>query len=140
LNLIRVMPAKGQDRMQTSIFLAKLIGPVMLALAAVMIGNAAGFRTVVQEISKSPALVFLTGILSLIAGLAIVQVRDLWMFNWPIAIVGWFAVVSGALRIVLPQQAATAADYIYRHDGIRLAWAAVVVIFGAVLTFKGYMS
>jgi hypothetical protein len=29
LNLIRVMPAKGQDAMATSLFLAKLMGPVV---------------------------------------------------------------------------------------------------------------
>jgi hypothetical protein len=35
LNLIRVMPAKGQD-MPTSIFLAKLIGPFALAVGVVL--------------------------------------------------------------------------------------------------------
>jgi hypothetical protein len=32
LNLIRVMPAKGKDVMQTSFFLTRLIGPVALAI------------------------------------------------------------------------------------------------------------
>jgi uncharacterized membrane protein HdeD (DUF308 family) len=126
--------------MPTSILLAKLIGPLMLTMAACMIGNPRGFRTVLQQISESPALVFLTGVLSLVAGLAIVQVRGLWMFDWPIVVVGWLAVLSGAIRIVLPEQAARFAVYVYRHDRMRLGWAAVLVIFGAVLTFKGYMS
>jgi hypothetical protein len=37
LNLIRVMPAKGQDiAMPTSNFLARLIGPTALVLAAAL--------------------------------------------------------------------------------------------------------
>jgi hypothetical protein len=46
LNLIRVMPAKGQDiiLVPTSIFLAKLIGPILLVSGAAMPVNRNGPR------------------------------------------------------------------------------------------------
>ena len=43
------MPAKGQD-MQTSIFLAKLMGPVFLALGAALLVNGAAYRTMARAL------------------------------------------------------------------------------------------
>jgi len=50
LNLIRVMPAKGQDIfMPTSLFLAKLIGPLFLAVGVGLIANAAVYKKLAEE-------------------------------------------------------------------------------------------
>jgi hypothetical protein len=59
LNLIRVMPAKGQDifSMQTSVFLAKLIGPIFLAVGAGLIVNAAVYKKLAEEFLASHALI-----------------------------------------------------------------------------------
>jgi hypothetical protein len=128
--------------MQTSILLAKLIGPLMLAMAACMIGNPRGFRAVVDDFTRSPALFFLSGVLTLVAGLAILHAHNLWILDWRliITIVGWIAVLGGLARMLLVQQLAAWATGFNRHDWIRQGIAIVLVIFGAVLTFKGYMS
>jgi hypothetical protein len=48
LNLIRVMPAKGQD-MATSRYLAKLIGPIFVAIGIGMLVNGAFYRDLITE-------------------------------------------------------------------------------------------
>jgi hypothetical protein len=59
LNLIRVMPAKGQDNfsMQTSVFLAKLIGPPHLAVGVGLIARAAACGKLAEEFLASHALI-----------------------------------------------------------------------------------
>jgi hypothetical protein len=106
LNLIRVMPAKGQD-MPTSIFLAKLIGPVFLAVGVAMLLNGAAYRTLANSFLDNPALMFLSGLLTLPAGLAIVLTHNVWAADWRIVITifGWLAVIGGAVRLLAPRQA-----------------------------------
>ena len=70
------MPAKGQD-MQTSIFLARLIGPFAFLIGIALLIHRAQFRTLAGEILASPALLFLTGLITFPAGLAIV----LWAYQ-----------------------------------------------------------
>ena len=48
--------------MATSIFLAKLIGPVALALGVALLVNGAAFRAMADEFLASRALIFLSGI------------------------------------------------------------------------------
>jgi len=55
-----------------SIFLAKLIGPFALALGIGVLVNRANMRTVLDEFIRSRALMFLAGVITLPAGLAIV--------------------------------------------------------------------
>ena len=94
--------------MATSIFLAKLIGPVCSASSAWRCSiNGAAFRTLAPaNSSASPALMFLSGVITLPAGLAIVLTHNVWTADWRvlITILGWLAVIGGAIRISVPQQ------------------------------------
>jgi hypothetical protein len=47
--------------MQTSTFLAQLIGPVLLVMGVGMVANRQGFRTMAEEFLASRALIFLAG-------------------------------------------------------------------------------
>ena len=125
--------------MQTSVFLAKLIGPVMLVAAVSLFVNAAGYRAMAQEFLRSPALIYLAGVLTMTAGLAIVLAHNVWVFNWPvlITILGWLGVVGGAARIALPEQTRKVGDSMLRNEmamKIGGGWLAV----GALLCFFGY--
>ena len=91
--------------MQRSIFLAKLIGPLLAAIGVAMIFNADTFRAMAQEFLKSYALIYLSGLLALTAGLAIVNTHNEWTADWRAAItlIGWLAVIGGVIRIVFPR-------------------------------------
>jgi hypothetical protein len=89
LNLIRVMPAKGQGLapktaplpaepgasreeydVQASIFLGRLLGPLFPLPGAFILTNPRVFRTVTAEVVGSMTLVYLSGLVDLAAGLA----------------------------------------------------------------------
>ena len=88
--------------MQTSIFLARLIGPVMALVGVSLLVNELAFRKMAQEFLRSPALIFFSGMILMPAGLAVVLGHNVWVLNWPliITLLGWIAVISGALRIL----------------------------------------
>ncbi len=140
LNLIRVMPAKGQD-MQTSLFLAKLLGPFFLIVGASLLINRDGFRAIVDEFMRSPALVFLTGLMILPAALAIVLVHNVWTADWRvlITILGWLSIVSAVLRLAAPRLALDVGRKLYAKPNVITISAGIWIAIGAVLCFFGYV-
>jgi hypothetical protein len=141
LNLIRVMPAKGQEHsMGTSIFLAKLIGPVCLVIGLALLINRAAFRTLAGEFLNNPPLMFLSGVITLPAGLAIVLTHNVWAGDWRIliTILGWLAIVGGVARILVPQRAAAVGRTLLATPSTLCISAGVYLVFGALLSFFGY--
>jgi hypothetical protein len=126
--------------MTTSIFLARLIGPFALALGLALVVQGSGFRAFAGEFMASPALIFLSGIITLPAGLAIVLTHNVWTPDWRviITIVGWLAVVTGAIRMIFPQQAAAKARGLIAQPLIPKIGAAIWLAIGALLCFYGY--
>jgi hypothetical protein len=141
LNLIRVMPAKGQEHsMGTSIFLAKLIGPMCLVIGLALLINPAAFRTLAGEFLDSPALMFLSGVITLPAGLAIVLTHNVWAADTRIliTILGWLFVVGGAARILVPQRMAAIGLTMIATPYALCVSTAVYLLIGALLSVFGY--
>ena len=123
-----------------SIFLAKLIGPIFLAVGIGLIANAAAYRKLANEFLASTALIYLSGLLSMTAGLAIVLTHNVWAADWRvlITVLGWLAAVGGALRIVMPQGTQEVGRKILKHpQGLTIA-AVIWLVIGAVLCLFGY--
>jgi hypothetical protein len=142
LNLIRVMPAKGQDIvfMPNSVFLAKLIGPLFLAVGAGMLVNAGVYRTLAEEFLRSTALVYLSGLLLMTAGVALVLAHNVWAADWRILItlLGWLAAIAGAARIVVPQGSKRVGHRLMAPAMAVTVAGVIWLVIGALLCFFGY--
>ncbi len=128
--------------METSIYLARLIGPVMLVAAIGLLVNREGHRAMALQFLQSPPLIYISGALIMIAGIAIVLAHNVWTADWRVIITlfGWMGAIGGAIRIMFfgtvekigtammekPQLAAVGG----------VAWLAI----GAVLCFFGYFG
>jgi len=125
-----------------SIFLAKLIGPFFLVVGASLLLNQAQFRTMADELMRSPALVFLTGLMILPAGLAIVLTHNVWAADWRVLItlLGWLSTLSGALRLAAPKRALDVGRRLYARPNVLYVSAAIWLAVGAVLSFYGYLE
>ncbi len=142
LNLIRLTPAKGQDIMQRSTYLAKLIGPVMIAIGLGVLLNGAAFRTLAEQFLHSYALIFLAGLMTLVAGLALVLAHNLWVNDWRviITIVGWLSVIGGFVRVVLPQQVEAIGVRMFDYPAAPIAGGVFMLVIGATLSYFGYVD
>ena len=126
--------------MQTSVFLARLIGPVMALVGISLLMNEAAFRKMAMEFLRSPALIFLSGMILMPAGLAVVLSHNVWVLNWPllITLLGWIAVISGALRVFAPDRAVRIGKKAMASKEIMTVAAAVWLVIGAVLCYFGF--
>jgi hypothetical protein len=125
--------------METSIYLAKLMGPIYLVVAIGMLLNREQFRAVAKEFATSPALFYLSGIIALIIGGLIVILNNVWS-GWPIVVtlVGWAAIAKGVARTVLPMRTAAWAGSVAGNTNVLTVAAFIVLALGAYLTAMGY--
>jgi hypothetical protein len=126
--------------MPTSVFLAKLIGPLFLAVGVGLIANAAVYRKLAEEALASLALIYLSGLLTMTAGMAIILSHNVWALDWRVLItlLGWLAAIGGAVRIVMPQGTQRIGRKFLKHPQGLIIAAAIWLAVGAVLCFFGY--
>lgn len=125
--------------METSIYLAKLMGPIYLVVAAGLLINQDHFRAVAKEVAASPALFYLTGVIALIIGGLIVLLHNVWS-GWPIVVtlVGWAAIAKGVVRTLAPGRATEMVSKLIDSPNAVTATGLVALALGAFLTAMGY--
>jgi hypothetical protein len=127
--------------MPTSLYLAQLIGPILVALGAGMVVNRAGYGAIVTEALRSQAIIFLSGLLSITAGLAIVLAHNVWAADWRIiiTILGWLGFIGGIVRVIWPQQTQRIAGTVYANPLTLPIGGAVTILLGLILCYFGYI-
>jgi hypothetical protein len=141
LNLIRVMPAKGQD-MHRSQFIARLIGPVLCTVGIAMLVNPDAYRDIAHQFLTISAFIYVSGVLLLTAGLAILNAHPLWTRDWRslITLLGWLATMAGVWRILAPNFVPFVGNMIIAHPHFFLGAGIVLLALGGFITFKGYVT
>src|SRR5262245_22816564 len=128
--------------MSTSIFLARLIGPVMTLVGVSLLVDEAAFRKMALEFLRNPALIFFSGMIMMSAGLVVVLTHNVWVLDWHVIItlLGWVTVISGAARVFAPQRAAKVGKKFLIYKDFTTAAAAIWLVVGAVLCYFGFRS
>ncbi len=126
--------------MTTSQYIAGLIGPVFCAIAAFMVIRRDAFADFARAAVSDRPLIFLAGILLLVAGLAIVHAHNLWVGDWRVIVtlLGWLAILGGLVRMFAPEYAEEVTDYVQVGSPAVKVTAAFYFALGAFLTAKAY--
>jgi uncharacterized membrane protein HdeD (DUF308 family) len=80
-----------------------LIGPTLIAMAVALLVNLNSFPApLVESVSRDPLLIFVSGVLMFIAGLAIVRLHNRREPNWAVlvTVLGWIALLGGLARML----------------------------------------
>ncbi len=127
--------------MDTSLFLARLIGPMLLVVGAGVLINRENFRSMAKELVASRELMFIIGLMTLLGGLAIVNTHNVWN-GWPILITifGWIFVVVGAVRILLPDTARSIQGAALDKPAMPAIGGSIQALIGAWLCYVGYIA
>ncbi|MEM9591178.1 MAG: hypothetical protein AAF967_07545 [Pseudomonadota bacterium] len=128
--------------MQSSIFLAQLMGPVILAAAISLFINGERQVAMAREFLESPSLIYLSGILLMTAGLAVVLAHNVWVLDWRliITLLGWLAVIGGTLRITFFRTVEKLGEAVLDSTWGITAAGLVWFVLGAALCFFAYIA
>ena len=126
--------------MDTSLFLARLIGPMLLVIGLGLLINRENFRAMAKELIASREQMFIIGLLTLLGGLAIVNTHNVWN-GWPtiITVFGWIFVIGGALRVLFPDVVRSIQGAALDQPMLPLIGGAVQTLFGAWLCYAGFI-
>jgi hypothetical protein len=128
--------------MTPSIFIARILGPVLLIIGIGLLLEGDAFRAMAGEFVRDQGLIYITGILTLAAGLAILNVHHLWTRDWRvlITIFGWLFLVGGIMRILAMSMAQRVGESVIAHQRWPLAGAAQVARSAVAQTIKSAYS
>jgi hypothetical protein len=121
--------------MDRSLFLARLMGPTFVAIALGMLINLGMYESMIAEALHTGILFYLSGLLSLLAGLAIVNLHNIWCADWRVI----FTILGWLMTIGMPQVAVAIGSTIYVGRASTVAVALIIGTLSAFLSFKGYV-
>jgi hypothetical protein len=126
--------------MSTSKYIARLIGPLFLIMGLGMVVEGDTVRALSLEFLGNLSLIYLAGMLALVAGLAIVNAHNLWVADWRIivTILGWLAVIGGIVRLLFPGKVQSLGAGVLSHPHSMIIGGIVVLALGAILSWVGY--
>jgi len=114
--------------------IAGLVGP---ALVAVLASESPLIQPHLYD-AQIPPVVYLSGALFFVAGLAIVRAHNLWVRAWPVLVTatGWFFLVLGLIRMF------AAGQYLQSSAGVGSAafmvLEGILFVVALVITYYGY--
>jgi hypothetical protein len=126
--------------MLTSIFIAKLMGPILLVVGLSVLIDEKSMRAIAKEVLGSRALIYIFGIIDLLLGLVLVTVHNVWAWDWRliITVIGWLSLVRGLVRILCAPWVMKNAAKMLKKEGLLMGVTIVMLILGAVLSYYGY--
>ncbi len=127
--------------MNTSIFLARLIGPISLVTGVALFMQADASKAMALEFIRSPALLYLSGLLAMALGLAIVLTHNVWAADWRvlITIFGWLATIGGAIRILLPDTVRSIGQSMLDSKVAMTVGGGIWLALGIIFCLVGYL-
>lgn len=132
-------PGYIQGYMNNSLLLARLIGPFLLLVGIGWLLNVKNFHRIIEDFSNNSALVYITGLIAFIAGLAVVSTHNIWVTDWPIAItiIGWMMLIKGGCLVILPEISFKVARVLLKNVKLIIVPWMIMIAVGAFLTIKG---
>ena len=126
--------------MSNSVFIARLIGPVMLVIGLAVFANQRAFRELAEEFLASRALTFLSGLIIMPAGLAIVLTHNIWAVDGRVMITmfGWANLIGGAIRLAAPAYVMQTGRAMLKRRYAIPVFAAIWVVAGALFCLFGF--
>ena len=120
--------------MANSKHIAALVGPTFVAMLV------SEFPLVQPHLydSQIPPVVYLSGVLMFVAGLAVVRAHNTWARNWTVLVTltGWFLLVLGLARMFAASQ--------YNHvasamsSTLFMALEGILLVVALIITYQGY--
>jgi hypothetical protein len=120
-------------------FLSRLMGLYFVIASLVMATHKQDIVEIENMIIGSPALLYILGILTLAAGLAIVLGHNVWSggaLPVTVTVLGWVTLAKG-LWIMLPGAAVGLWAHL-EYERLDYMYIAIVFVLGAYLTYAGF--
>ncbi|MFC1752975.1 hypothetical protein ACFL96_06225 [Thermoproteota archaeon] len=128
--------------MGTSLYIAKIIGPLYLIIGIGFVLNRDFYSKVMQDYCKNAFMILFGGILALVFGILIILSHNVWEASWRVAITifGWIGLIKGIWLTVFPNSVYKFMDAYNRNKGLLVPHGICALVMGAIFTYFGYFA
>lgn len=128
--------------MEISYFLGRALGIYLLIVSLSMLFNYRVFFNTFQQWSEQPATITLTAFISIIIGILMILVHNIWALDWRIVItlLAWLTLIKGIVRLNFPHAVPQTMEYFHQHKAcyyILGVFCLVLAIFLLAFSFFG---
>lgn len=127
--------------MDASLFLARALSLYFIIISVSAFINRAYILNVMNEAINQPHILLFRGVLSLILGIILILMHNIWEMNWHILItlIGWLVFIIGVYRVLFPQVVIKFQKNILQSSHKYTIIVFIVFGLGVILGFLGYM-
>jgi hypothetical protein len=129
--------------MPRTIYLSRLLGLFLLVLTAAEITQRSTLAATAMAFANSPPLLLISGMLTLVAGLAIVLAHNVWRggaMAVVVTVLGWLLLLKGAALVVSPPGSWGGIADASRFADLYAWYGVLPLVLGAYLTFAGFRA
>jgi vacuolar-type H+-ATPase subunit I/STV1 len=127
-----------------TIYLSRLIGLYCILILPSLIIHRQSTVDSVAALFHSPSMMLLLGIITVVAGLAMVLAHNIWSggaLAVVVTVVGWLTLIKGLLFLLLPRQVEGECILSWlRHSLLFYVCMAPSLLIGIYLTYGGFRS
>ena len=126
-----------------TIFLSRLIGLFALIVSIAEMMHKAAMVETASELANAPPLLFIAGIFTLLAGLAMVLSHNLWtggVTTVVVTIIGWVMLVRGIVLVFISPGGAAGIFEALHFGQLYYFYVAIPLLLGLYLTFAGFTA
>ena len=126
--------------MERSILLARILSVVYVSAALGVIFSANHYRRLPDDLFSNAGLTYLTGFMTVVAGVLVVHYHNTWTKSWPVLItmIGWGALLKGVAIIIVPQVVHRVSAALFSAWGAT-AFPFVAICFGLLFGYFGFV-
>ncbi|KND51852.1 MAG: hypothetical protein ABA06_01165 [Parcubacteria bacterium C7867-001] len=127
--------------MITTLVLAQIWGPVLLAVGIGMFVSRAQYQKVYRDIAEEPLAALTFGVFASVIGIMQVLAYSVWdtFIGAILTLLGWGALLKGLVFIMFPAYVAKTSQAFAKIKATPLA-AALVTVLGAYLAWYGFLG
>ncbi|KTD56427.1 hypothetical protein [Legionella shakespearei] len=121
-------------------FLAIVIGWYLVITSLYLLLRYEQAKAAMTEVMEQRGLLFILAIITLILGLMMVTVHNVWVLAWPVIItlIAWLTLIGGIVRLFCPDTAIRMGNA-FLNDPVKMKIAALIfLIIGLFLLFEVY--
>jgi putative exporter of polyketide antibiotics len=126
-----------------TLYLCRLLGIFLLILTAAEIVQRSALAETAIVLVRDPALLLICGMLTLVAGLAIVLAHNVWRGGAAavlVTILGWLMLLKGAALVIIPAGSWPAIVQASRFADFYPVYGILPLVLGVYLTFAGFSA
>jgi len=127
--------------MNTTIFLAQIWGPVILAVALGTFVSRKYYIKIYHELEKETLAVLLFGMVAISAGIAQIHFHNVWN-TFPqvvVSLLGWMLLIKGLAFAIVPRLVDRGGDWTIKSHILPFAGGLMVIV-GVYLSWVGYLA